>query len=233
MYPDILVFLNQEWPAEIASLLFEVIIKNCNERGTCSVMLTGGRSARLIYNELSPLLIKRKERIDYYFSDERCVPENHNESNYNLVMSSLFTNGIPENSFVHKINGGTIDRVEEADRYASILPNKIDVLLLSIGEDGHIASLFPYDNFALEESKDVLLVDSPKEPRFRFTVGKKIILSGVNKYCICIGGEKGALLKKVFTDVDDILSMPARLVNQATWLLDDCAKDSFVNSKLI
>lgn len=231
MYPDILVFSNQNWPTEIATLLFEKIKKISNEKGTCSVMLTGGRGARLIYIELSPLLTKIKGRIHYFFSDERCVPQNHNESIFNLVMTSLFINGVPENSFVHRINGEIQDRVGEANRYASILPSRIDVLLLSIGEDGHIASLFPNDKLVLEETKELLLIDSPKKPRYRFTVGKNIILSCVNKYCICIGREKGTILKKVFTDVDDILSIPARLANRATWLLDDQAKDSFANSK--
>ena len=77
------------------------------------------------------------------FGDERCVPPDHDESNYGMAMQTLFSHGVPIECSVFRMEADAIDIEAAEQRYADLLPDSIDVILLGVGEDGHIASLFP------------------------------------------------------------------------------------------
>ena len=77
----------------------------------------------------------------FYFGDERCVAKDHKESNYYLVKNA-FNYAIDDNNLIG-ICGNSIDHIKEAEKYARTLPKEIDIALFSVGEDGHIASIFP------------------------------------------------------------------------------------------
>ena len=81
--------------------------------------------------------------MSFYFGDERCVPPDHDESNYGMEMQTLFSHGVPIECSVFRMEADAIDIEAAAQRYADLLPDSIDVILLGVGEDGHIASLFP------------------------------------------------------------------------------------------
>ena len=91
--------------------------------------------------------------VSFYFGDERCVTPDHAESNYGMAMKTLFPQSVPTGCAVFRMEADTADQEAATQRYAYLLPDLIDVLLLGVGEDGHIASLFP-NNAALKESSD-------------------------------------------------------------------------------
>ena len=113
-----------------------------------SVLLTGGRSANDLYQkwfESSNFVHYRNTKL--YFGDERCVPKNSNDSNYNMVRQLLPR---PYRHHIERIRGESANLVSESKRYSKVLPNILDLALLSVGEDGHIASLFPFSACSLK-----------------------------------------------------------------------------------
>lgn len=117
------------------------------------------------------------------------------------------------------MRGEAVDREQEAERYAKKLPISIDLLLLSVGPDGHIASLFPESSVLEEMDKSVVLIVGPKTPSERLTV-TPMVLKAANTVLLFVNGiEKGEVVARAL-DSDDPFQFPVPLVKDRTWLLD-------------
>lgn len=121
------------------------------KRGVFYIALAGGSTPKGLYEKLatSPYL----EQIDWsrvylFFGDERCVPATHDDSNFKMARLAMIEKlPIPEQN-VHRMptESGKAERV--AEQYAETLEQVMqgaafDLVLLGLGPDGHIASLFP------------------------------------------------------------------------------------------
>lgn len=187
-----------------------------------SLMLTGGRSATKVYKSWAsmPDLMNTFLGVDFYFGDERCVPPNHQDSNYNLTTSLLFPMGVPKNISMHRMEADHIDSEFAAGLYEKLLPKSIDLILLSVGDDGHIASLFPNSSALHEDRRLVMPVLAPYPPYKRFTITPKVIKGARNIVVIAEGVAKKKIYEKALQEPDDIDSIPARLVLNRTWIFD-------------
>jgi 6-phosphogluconolactonase len=185
-------------------------------------MLTGGRTASTLYHfwSVSPAAFEALPSFTIYFSDERCVPPNHSESNYGMVMRTLFRTGIPANCTVHRIRADEVDLDAAAVHYSALLPESIDVLLLSVGEDGHIASLFPFNTALHESSRLVVPIRGPKPPFQRLTITPPVIQRARKVFVLAQGEQKRAAYEKVLQDPLNIDEIPARLALRAEWIFD-------------
>ena len=212
-------------------IINEKVSEAMREQGKCSIMLTGGRTAKSLYKTWAMQPPWEHTEITYYFGDERCVFPTHSESNFGMVISSLFPNGVPDGCNVERMRGEVADKSAEADRYAALLPKPIDILLLSVGSDGHIASLFQ-DNIASDgESKAVMSVTGSKQPYDRLTIMPRIIKSAKSIFVFAMGEEKGMILTKALNDPENIEDLPVRLTIGSTWILDRDAAKSFKITK--
>jgi 6-phosphogluconolactonase len=230
MQKSIKIYSNDTWAEKSAKIIYSAINITCLEKGFCKILLTGGQSAEYVYNFLSELLTSDLN-LYFYFGDERCVSPEDPESNFGLVMRSLFKNNLPKNFKIFRIYGEALDLEMEVKRYETVLPNEIDILLLSIGEDAHIASLFPGDISIHECDKRLAIVNGPKPPNPRITITPKII-SSVNKvYCFASGNAKSKALSNVFQDRGDSLTYPAKLIVNCNWLIDISAAQNINNEK--
>ena len=109
-----------------------------------SLVLTGGTTAGAAYDLLASEAWRTRldwSRVTLYFGDERRVPPDDEGSCYRLVTETLLRGVTPAG--VERMRGEEPDGDAEADRYGALLPERLDVTLLSMGEDGHCASLFP------------------------------------------------------------------------------------------
>jgi len=157
--PQIYHLAPTSWPSAAATQIMAAVAQTCQARGTCSVMLTGGRSAAQLYEAWAGLPeFCQLHNVHFYFGDERCVPPDHPESNFGLAMRTLFKHGVPPACKVIRMAAEQADREAAAAAYEAQLPDKLDVLLLSVGEDGHIASLFPHSAALLETRRGVVPV---------------------------------------------------------------------------
>lgn len=184
-------------------------------------MLTGGRSAANLYAKWSVTPeFNQLKNIHIFFGDERCVPKHHPESNYNLVMSNLFPDGVLSEFQIFHMRTEDADADLIALEYEQQLPEKLDLLLLSMGEDGHIASLFPHSPALFETERKVVPVIGPKTPYQRLTITPPVIQSAKQVYVLAIGDEKKRKYEEALLDPGDINSIPARLVLDRTWIFD-------------
>ena len=159
-------------------LIINKINKILLRQDRCSLAITGGSSVLEIYNLLNKNALFRKNiyKIDFFFSDERCVKQSDRLSNFRLALSSLFYGFNISKISIFEIKGDAVNVNEEIERYSNLLPESLDLLLLSVGEDGHIASVFPNKMKLNDFKKKFLYVpDSPKLPRKRYSLSPKTI----------------------------------------------------------
>src|SRR5688572_22088766 len=124
-----------------------------------TLVLSGGSTPKLLYEMLAAE--PYRSRIDWtktevFFTDERCVPPDHADSNYRLARDSLLSKVHIPGDNVYRIRG-EVEPEEAAKEYGLTLKEKFaddgpDLILLGMGEDGHTASLFP-GTAALDETK--------------------------------------------------------------------------------
>lgn len=221
MQPTFKYFDIATWANSAAALVMRVVQRSLVTQGSCDVMLTGGRSAEHLYEVWATLPDFEKLRgVRFYFGDERCVAPEALESNYGMVMRTLFRGGVPAGCALFRIEADKFDREAAAEQYARILPTKIDLMLLGVGEDGHIASLFPGSKLIYETGRLVACVTGPKPPCERITITPKVIAQAESIFVLAAGTEKAAVLSKALDVPSDVMALPARLVLNATWLLD-------------
>ena len=138
------------------------------------IVLTGGTIAidayKLIENELVDWT-----QVDFYWGDERFVPEGHADRNDQQARDAFLDRlGVPAAN-IHSMpaHGCDVSTAEAADQYAAALPSEpFDVTLLGVGPDGHVASLFPGFPAAARSPSGlaVEVFDSPKPPPVRISL---------------------------------------------------------------
>lgn len=186
-------------------------------------MLTGGRTAEQLYSawSASPDYPANLNGVRFYYGDERCVSPDHPESNHGMAMRALFPGGKPERVQIDRIEADSEDVEAAADRYSALLPEAVDVLLLSIGEDGHIASLFPHSAALHETNRRVVPITGQKPPFQRLSITPSVIQSARQVFVMALGRKKRAVYEEALRDPTDIDTIPARLVLNRTWIFGD------------
>jgi 6-phosphogluconolactonase len=176
------------------------------ERGSAHVALSGGRTPGRTYALLarSP---QQWESVHVWFADERCVAPEDEQSNFRLARELLLGPAGIDPDKVHRMEGELGPDVGAA-RYARQLldglPREgqarngaaqpvLDVVVLGIGEDGHVASLFPDASTLSDHASACLGVrDSPKPPPERITLGLAVLLAARRCVLLATGAEKSA-----------------------------------------
>jgi 6-phosphogluconolactonase len=219
----------------VASRLINRLADAQAQRGEASIVLTGGRIAKLVYKDVleSPIRsVVDWSKVDFWWGDERFLPAGDPERNETQAREAFLDRLLIDPARVHPMAASdAVDTPEEAAaRYAAELATAaggegvpaFDLLLLGIGEDGHVASLFP-GNPALEAEGSVVGVhDSPKPPPERVSLTMPAINAAAAVWIIASGEGKAAA-------VDEALSrreLPAGRVEaqgHTKWLVDKAA----------
>ncbi len=221
--PIILHTNKNEWPRFAADAIDRAVRSVLNEKRTCSLMLTGGRSAALVYAEWASSGRFPPQGTILFFGDERCVEPDHGDSNYGLTVRTLFPNGLPREIEIHRMEGERNDLEIAARDYEARFPRTIDILLLGLGSDGHIASLFPGSSAFSKTDRLVVPVTDSSGTHNRLTITPAVVNSARNIFLLAPGEEKGLVLARALQTEDDASSFPVRLALRGTWLLDASA----------
>ena len=174
---------------------------------TYCMALSGGRVARTLFTEVSRRAAGgAPDFVNFFWADERCLPPADPETNYAAARECLFNPlGIPPEQ-IHRIMGEKPAAAAAAQAEAEICRVApltaegqpiLDLVLLGMGEDGHVASLFPgeaADSAAMSAAVYRPVMNSPKPPPQRVTMGYAAIAAAKKVWVIITGeGKKEAL----------------------------------------
>lgn len=194
-------------------------LRRSGRTGLC-LALSGGSTPAPIYEALAGIAGIPWGTVRFYFADERAVPPDDPASNYDLARRSLFDRvPIPPTS-VHRMEAERPDLDEAAERYERLLPSRLDVLVLGIGEDGHTASLFPGSSGLEETARRVMPAESPLPPTGRLTITPVVIRSAATTILFARGGAKADAVRDALLGPADVTDCPARLARGGIWVLD-------------
>jgi 6-phosphogluconolactonase len=176
-----------------------------------SIAVSGGSAAR----DLLPRVVKLPldwRHVLVFFVDERAVPPDHPESNARLVRE-VWLDRVPiPMANVYRMRGESPDLDAAASGYERFLaetlgaPPRLDFVLLGMGPDGHVASLFP-GKASLEEAKRCVLAvdDAPKPPPRRITLSLLAISRARLLVLAAFGASKAAAIREALTEEDSPL----------------------------
>ena len=184
--------------------------------GAQTLVLAGGTTPKRCYELLAELDVQWG-RVTVLFGDERCVPPDHPDSNYRMVKESLLDRVAPATVYRMPAELGPD---EGADAYAEVVANvaPLDLVLLGVGEDGHVASLFPGHPLLGATGLTAGIRDSPKPPPERVTLTLEAIRDAARVLIIATGSGKAdavALAKRG--------EVPSGMIPGARWLIDRAA----------
>ncbi len=185
-------------------------IESANRAGKSHcVALSGGRITQKFFAATVEQAQTRKisfAPVHFFWADERCVPPTDSESNFKLANDLLFAPlKIPTNQ-IHRIRGEDsphvavkaaeteLRRVAAKDAGAP----KLDLILLGMGEDGHVASLFPGASPEIINCPGLFLAvgNSPKPPPNRISLSYAAIAAATQVWVLASGSGKAAAFQE-------------------------------------
>jgi len=204
------------------------------ERGYFNIALAGGSTPRLLYARLAQAprtLALDWSRVNVFWSDERAVPLDHENSNYRLAREALQQLPIPKEN-VHPMYGHSADLQAAARLYERVLrstvpgdPPRFDVVLLGVGPDGHTASLFPHSPQLTADGLVAATPPAPLTPHVeRLTFTYQLINAAAQVLVLVAGADKASIMTRVLQGPQDLQILPSQGIapanGTAQWLLD-------------
>ncbi|KAL7254371.1 hypothetical protein ACSBR1_008713 [Camellia fascicularis] len=215
--------------------------KISKQKAAFTVVLSGGSLIESLRKLLEPPYIDSVEwsKWHIFWVDERVVPKDHEDSNYKLAYDGFLSKvSIPAGN-VYAINDA-LSAEGAADDYETCLKHlvqtstidlsqatgfpKFDLMLLGMGPDGHVASLFPGHPLVQENKKWVTFIkDSPKPPPERITFTFPVINSSANIALVVAGASEAHAVNVALGSSQNSDLLPIQMVSpegELTWFLD-------------
>jgi 6-phosphogluconolactonase len=221
--PEVLVYRDGQLLAQaVAARLVTVLVDSAAARGTASVVLTGGGIGTSVLAELAAAPARDAidwRHLDIWWGDERFAPTGHPDRNETGARAALLDHVDVDNGRVHPMpgpDGPDRDNPEAAaERYASWLAAatspedhgpvpSFDVLLLGIGPEGHVASLFPGMPALYDERPVVAVRGSPKPPPIRLSLTLPSIQAAREVWILASGAEKADAVAMGLSDAGPV-----------------------------
>jgi 6-phosphogluconolactonase len=176
-----------------------------------SIVITGGSTPRRAY-ELAAELEPNWNGAELWWSDERCVPPEHEWSNYGMAKTALLDRLASQPRAVHRMRG-ELGKDVGAEAYEAELGDApLDLVLLGMGADGHIASLFPNEWTLEERARRVVGCQAHLAPFVdRITLTLPALRSGREVVFLVTGADKADAVASAFAGDPDPTT-PASLV---------------------
>ena len=235
--PEIRIFDDAAALADAAAHdIVEIAQAAVAARRRFTVALAGGHTPRATYERLAASPLREQmpwDRTWIFFGDERCVPPDHPDSNYRMANTALLSKVPVPAAHVARIRGEAEDGEVAAADYTRVITEvfgsrrgelpSFDLILLGMGVDGHIGSLFPGSPVLKEVFRPVAAVHAaaasiPQRLTFTFP----LINAAARVMFLAAGSEKAKVVKAVLSESGS--GLPASMVRpthgRLTWLLD-------------
>lgn len=232
---NIKIFTNKNKIAEFLADFFIDTIRRKTSNKNISLFLSGGSTPKGIFSFISKNYKEKInwEKVNIFFTDERCVPPTDKESNFKMINEALLSKVSIHQKNIFRIIGESNPQ-KEAIRYGEILKTNIDnnngapqsdIILLGLGEDGHIASIFPNQVKIYNSNNLCEVAMHPESKQKRITITGKIIDNAKTIIFIVTGKHKSDIMSVILKNNSSTLKLPALLVNKnkgkVVWLLDE------------
>ena len=185
-------------------LFYKNLRKRLISNNRFSFVLTGGKSPIKLYQHLAKSKHIPWKKIDFFIGDERYVKESSKHSNINLCKKYLLSKIKISDHQIYKITTNQKSISKDAQDYENkikkyFLNKKVifDLVLLGIGQDGHIASLFK-NNINRKINKNVSFVK--RKDFLRITLTLKCINNSKSVFLWAPGRKKSNIVKKILSD---------------------------------
>jgi 6-phosphogluconolactonase len=192
----------------LAQEVLNIAKKSIFKKDCFSIVLTGGQSVLNLYKILSKS-DSNWEKWHIYIGDERFLPVGHKDRNDQTINEIWLDNSTIPKKNIHFIKA-ELGLLEARAEYENTLKriDKFDVVLLSMGEDGHIASLFPNHSYPKEQLV-VIEQNSPKPPKERISMSYQQLNKAHYVFKLIIGESK----QKAVTLLEQNVNLPITKVN--------------------
>ncbi len=230
--PEVFTFSD---PLRLARAAAETVVETLRgaiaARGRASFVLTGGSTPRALYLLLATDYGHALDwtAVDVFFSDERHVPHDDDDSNYRMVCDTLLDGLTIPDVHVHPFPTHATPEAD-ARAYEQTLRSyfdgapAFDMMLLGMGDDGHVASLFPGSPALDETERWVVATEAPPSSpvRDRLTLTFPMLNTAHTVLFLVTGERKKDALRAVLEDPDR--SPPAERVQareRLLWYVDE------------
>jgi 6-phosphogluconolactonase len=229
--------------ASVAARLVTRLVDAQAERGTASVVLTGGTVGIAALASVRASAARGAvdwRRVDVWWGDERWVPAGSADRNDEQARQALLSALDLDPARVHAMpapgpgDEGADDPDTAAARYVDELaahagPDRdvptFDVLMLGMGPEGHVASIFPESPAAHDERAAFAVHGCPKPPPTRISLGFGTITAAREVWLVVSGAEKAPMVALALSGAGRVQVPAAGAVGtrQTLWLLDEAA----------
>jgi len=239
---DIQVVANKvELYQSVAEAFVDAAAQAILERGRFFVALSGGSTPRALHSLLASDAFRGRvawNKVHFFWGDERCVPPDHEDSNFRMAQETLLTPLDIPAANIHRFRTELEDRTEVAEKYEQELakfvgsgetgtPPRLDLVLLGMGADGHTASLFPHTTALTEQRRWVVANKVPQLETTRFTFTASLINAARQIWFLVSGADKALRLNEILFGPADPQRLPSQLIRTAQgrvrWFVDQDA----------
>jgi 6-phosphogluconolactonase len=225
----------------VAQMVVEIATKAVSEKGSFDFVLSGGSTPKTLYSLLvnDPALHTQLpwDKMHVFFGDERHVGPDDAQSNYRMAAEAMIRKSPLKPEQVFRVRGEYPEAEVAAKEYEQTIRAqyelgegqfpRFDIILLGMGSEGHVASLFPGTK-ALHENRRIAVHNwVGKVLMDRITLTAPAINNAANVICMVTGAEKAPALAAVLEHVYEPEQLPAQLIQPTNgnvlWLADTAA----------
>lgn len=218
------------------TLVLEKIEQALQQRGECTLVLSGGSTPKPLYEALAEQPLPWA-KIHIFWGDERYVSPDHPDSNLGMTRKAMLDRIEIPASNIYGMPTDSNDPAQDAQKYEMMLQEyfkaplgtfpAFDIILLGMGDDGHTASLFPHTEALNISDRWITVGMKDGQPRLTFTAS--LINHARCVIFLVAGASKQAALAEVFAPEGDANMYPSRLIQpqgELWWLLDQPAGEN-------
>ena len=230
IYPDI-----DTLSQEAARYVVRVASESITTHGRFTLVLAGGSTPKKLYGLLASE--PYRDQIDWalteiFWSDERCVPPDSEDSNYHLAQEVLLSKVPISATQIHRMPADADNRDQASLTYIQEIQRvfgtngipSFDLIQLGMGPEGHTASLFPHQASLHEQTRLIMPVTVPKPPPPRLTFTPPLLNAAAHVLFLVTGQDKADALQAVLEGEYNPDEYPAQSIHptqgEVTWMLD-------------
>lgn len=218
-----------ELSSNVSNFIENQIIQTTKTKDRFQFCVSGGSTPKLVYQLLSKRDIKW-EKVDIFLGDERCVDPNSELSNSLMLKNSLLTKYGSKAFFYEIFSDTKVDDniskkllISKLNESCNGNPPSFDLTLLGLGDDGHTASLFPYQK---NNNADDLVIFNEGKGLKRISLTPKVLSASSNILFLVSGASKQLALKRLLDKNESQERTPSKLIKSSKQISIFCDEES-------